>query len=80
MLTPSVLGLRYGNHVGDWEHTMVRFINGVPDVVYYSEHASGTAFKYSVVEKIGVRPVSYTAIGTHANYAVGLRPRSRSQY
>lgn len=65
----AVLGLRWGNHVGDWEHTMVRFVNGVPDVVYYSEHNGGSAYKYSAVEKIGGRPVSYAAIGTHANYA-----------
>jgi len=65
----AVLGLRFGNHVGDWEHTMVRFINGVPDTVYYSAHSGGAAYKYSAVEKIGDRPVSYTGIGTHANYA-----------
>ena len=69
-MASSVLGLRFGNHVGDWEHTMVRFIDGVPDTVYYSEHSSGAAYKYSAVEKIGDRPVSYTATGTHANYAV----------
>ena len=68
----SVLGITFGNHVGDWEHTMVRFINGVPDTVYYSQHSGGAAYKYSVVEKIGDRPVSYTGIGTHANYPVCL--------
>lgn len=72
MMASSVLGLRFGNHVGDWEHTMVRFVNGVPDTVYYSEHSNGAAYKYSAVEKIGVRPVSYTGIGTHANYPVCL--------
>jgi len=71
-MASSVLGLRFGNHVGDWEHTMVRFINGVPDTVYYSAHSGGAAYKYSAVEKIGDRPVSYTGIGTHANYAVCL--------
>ena len=71
-MASSVLGLRFGNHVGDWEHTMVRFIDGVPDTVYYSEHSSGAAYKYSAVEKVGDRPVSYTAVGTHANYAVRL--------
>ena len=71
-MASSVLGLRFGNHVGDWEHTMVRFINGVPDTVYYSAHSGGAAYEYSAVEKIGDRPVSYTGIGTHANYAVCL--------
>lgn len=52
---------------------MVRFINGVPDIVYYSEHSSGAAYKFSAVEKVGDRPVSYIAFGTHANYAVRLR-------
>ena len=49
---------------------MVRFINGAPDTIYYSEHSSGAAYKYSAVEKVGVRPVNYVATGTHANYAV----------
>jgi len=65
----TVLGLRFGNHVGDWEHTMVRFVNGVPDVFYCSAHSGGAAYKYSAVEKDGDRPVSYIGIGTHANYA-----------
>ena len=55
---------------------MVRFANGVPDVVYYSEHSSGAAYEYCAVEKVGVRPVSYIALGTHANYAVRLYTRS----
>ena len=76
----SVLGLRFGNHVGDWEHTMVRFVNGVPDVVYYSEHSGGAACTYSPVEKSGDRPVSYTAIGTHANYPVRPHLCRRLQY
>ena len=71
-MVSSVLGSRFGNHVGDWEHTMVRFIDGVPDTVYYSAHSGGAAYKYSAVEKIDVRPVSYTGVGTHANYAVCL--------
>lgn len=66
----SVLGLRYGNHVGDWEHSMVRFVNGVPDTVFFSAHSGGFAYKYSAVEKDGVRPIGYVATGTHANYAV----------
>lgn len=33
------------------EHNMVRFVNGVPKYVWYSQHASGQAFKYEAVKK-----------------------------
>jgi hypothetical protein len=72
VVVSSVLGLRFGNHLGDWEHTMVRFINGVPDTVYFSAHSGGSAYKYSALEKDGDRPITYIGIGTHANYAVSL--------
>ena len=79
MIVSSVLGITFGDHVGDWEHTMVRFIDGVPSTVYFSEHTGGSAYEYSVVEKSGVRPVTYIGIGTHANYAVRLHLCQRSQ-
>ncbi|KAL5353452.1 hypothetical protein ACLOAV_001489 [Pseudogymnoascus australis] len=66
---PTVLGSPLGNHVGDWEHNMIRFISGVPHAIWFSQHGGGQAFAYDAVEKIGKRPVVYAARGTHANYA-----------
>lgn len=51
----KVLGAHFGNHVGDWEHTMVRFRDGEPEAVFYSEHFFGEAYSYGAVEKIGKR-------------------------
>lgn len=50
-----VLNIRFGNHIGDWEHTLVRFQHGKPKVVFVSEHFFGSAYSYSAVEKIGNR-------------------------
>lgn len=70
-----VFNIRFGNHVGDWEHTAIRFHHGVPKVVFFSEHNFGSAYSYEAVEKIGKRPVIYSATGTHAMYATsGLHP------
>jgi hypothetical protein len=50
---------------------MIRFKNGKPTALWYSQHASGEALTYDIVEKHnhGPRPISYSAFGTHANYA-----------
>lgn len=64
----KVLNVRFGNHVGDWEHTLVRFKNGEPIEIFFSEHDFGEAFSYKAVEKIGRRPVGYSGTGTHAMY------------
>ncbi|KAF4591716.1 vacuolar protein sorting-associated protein [Ophiocordyceps camponoti-floridani] len=69
-LGQTVLGLRFGNHVGDWEHCMVRFQHGVPRGIYLSEHEGGQAYAWSAVEKRGGRPVVYSALGSHAMYAL----------
>lgn len=56
----SVFNVRFGNHVGDWEHTTVRFQDGVPKAVFFSEHSFGEAYTWEAVEKAGkrVRPLS----------------------
>lgn len=51
----KVFNVRFGNHVGDWEHTLVRFQDGRPKYVFFSEHNFGTAYSYGAVEKIGKR-------------------------
>lgn len=49
---------------------MIRFANGTPTSMWFSQHASGQAFTYAALEKKGKRPLSYSGNGTHANYAV----------
>ncbi len=63
-----VVGLEFGAHVGDWEHNMIRFENGAPQAVYFSQHARSQSFTYKAVEKMGLRPVVYVARGSHAVY------------
>ncbi|RFU76897.1 vacuolar sorting-associated 62 [Trichoderma arundinaceum] len=64
-----VLGIPEDFHVGDWEHSMVRFCNGVPSQIFLSQHEGGEAFSYDALEKIGKRALIFSAFGGHANYA-----------
>lgn len=59
---------------------MIRFDNGVPQALWYSQHAGGEAFTYDATEKQGKRPIAYSANGSHAVYAVPgyVRPASRT--
>ncbi|KAJ5885047.1 hypothetical protein N7495_009557 [Penicillium taxi] len=66
----KVLGLEFGDHIGDWEHNMIRFSKGSPQAVWFSQHSSGQAFAYHALEKEGKRPYAYSGNGTHANYAI----------
>lgn len=68
-----VLNVRFGNHVGDWEHTVVRFTHGKPTSVFFSEHNFGEAYAWSAVEKYLPAPDGTgTMIGTWSNSSVDL--------
>lgn len=80
-LGQTVLKIRFGNHVGDWEHCMIRFQDGIPRAMFLSEHAGGKAYTWHAMEKRAQkdgkppRPVIYSAVGSHAMYAnSGLHP------
>ncbi|CAK7226858.1 Vacuolar protein sorting-associated protein 62 [Sporothrix bragantina] len=87
-LGQTVLKVRYGNHIGDWEHCMIRFENGVPRALFLSEHAGGQAYAWQALEKfkntssstpeselLPQRPIIYSAVGSHAMYALpGTHP------
>lgn len=64
----TVLGVNNDDHVGDWEHVMIRFVNGEPYAIYCSEHSAGSAFYWDVVTFGGDRPITYVGYGGHANY------------
>lgn len=51
----EVFNVRFGNHVGDWEHCLVRFHHGKPRALFFSAHSGGEAYSYEAIEKIGHR-------------------------
>ncbi|KAJ5215528.1 uncharacterized protein N7498_001935 [Penicillium cinerascens] len=65
----AVINMRFGNHIGNWEHCLVRFYDGQPKALFFSAHTAGEAYRYEAIEKIGQRPVIYSAKGSHAMYA-----------
>lgn len=69
----TVFGQELGDHIGDWEHNMIRFQDGEPQAIWYSQHGNGQAFTYRATEKDSVqnlRPITYSAVGSHATYAI----------
>lgn len=83
-LGPFIMGYGpWGNHVGDWEHSLVRFYKGEPEYVWMSAHGGGGGYKFDALEKLDrlrrvdgkntgeilKRPLIFSARGTHANYA-----------
>ena len=61
----TVVNVRFGNHVGDWEHCLVRFHHGQPKALFFSAHTAGEAYRYEAVEKIGRRVSSAFVIHTY---------------
>ncbi|UKZ74667.1 hypothetical protein TrVFT333_002337 [Trichoderma virens FT-333] len=64
-------GMHFGDHVGDWEHNMVRFRDGKPTGIFYSQHTSGAAYDWNdkALSMKSGRPLVFSAYGSHANYA-----------
>jgi hypothetical protein len=67
----QVLGVRFGNHIGDWEHTMMRFHKrtGKPTQIFFSEHEWGAGYEWQDCEQEGDRvrlfPSSFATSNTN---------------
>jgi hypothetical protein len=70
----------FGNHVGDWEHVTIRFVDGVPTEVALSQHDGGQVFSYGDprLELWYGRPVVYAAKGSHGLYPDAARHTYKS--
>ncbi|ODV61833.1 uncharacterized protein ASCRUDRAFT_80214 [Ascoidea rubescens DSM 1968] len=56
-LGPFVMGHGpYGNHVGDWEHSLVRFYNKKPMLLWMSSHGGGDGYIFNAIEKFNHYP------------------------
>ncbi|ATB36468.1 hypothetical protein CYFUS_001883 [Cystobacter fuscus] len=65
----------FGNHVGDWEHFTVRFVDGRPSRMFLSQHAGGQTFDFGDknVAVAGFHPEVYAALGSHGIYPDAAR-------
>lgn len=51
----SVFGVGFGDHVGDWEHSVMKFRNGVPETMFISQHTGGRTYTFGAMEKYDKR-------------------------
>ncbi|GAB7360506.1 hypothetical protein MBLNU230_g8456t1 [Neophaeotheca triangularis] len=63
----QVFNVRFGNHVGDWEHTVIRFQHGKPRLVFLSEHNFGEAYTWHAMEKYLPTPSGGNLLSSRAN-------------
>jgi hypothetical protein len=64
----------FGNHVGDWEHVTIRFVDDKPYQVSLSQHDGGQTLVYGAEGILaGDQPVVYAAKGSHALYPDAAR-------
>ncbi|KAI0099741.1 hypothetical protein GGR51DRAFT_534958 [Nemania sp. FL0031] len=60
----------FGDHIGDLEHSIVRFRDGKPETIFLSRHASASIHTYESTQKLGSRPILFAGKGTHALYGI----------
>lgn len=74
----EILGMEFGNHIGDWEHITIRLMkenanNSIywrPIIVCYSAHDFINCYSWNDVEKIDTtHPAAYTALGSHGMWS-----------
>ncbi len=65
----------FGNHVGDWEHITVRFVDGRPSQVFLSAHDSGFLANYGSawLSITNGHANVFSALGSHGLYVDAAR-------